>query len=338
MAGAAGAAAATGAQTQVMGAQGPPTGQPQQQQPKRSALPWILVILLLLVSAAVGYVVYQQLTGGDGVTVPDVRGYTQQQAQTQLQAKGFTTTVEQKASKKVNKGTVIDTDPPHGSTADKGSQVTIIVSTGPKSVNLPNLRGKTLTEAQSAIAGLNLPPPHVNLIASKLPANTVTRTDPKAGPVPPDQVVTLYVSNGNVSVPDVTGLTCSSATTKLADSNLKASCTDTPSDTVPKGQVISQSPSAGVQAQQGSTVSLQVSTGPSQVQVPDVSNDDWPTAQQALKAQGLKPHRVRCLPSDPTTPDGLVVGTDPPAGSMVDKGTDVNVYVANATATTACPA
>jgi serine/threonine-protein kinase len=95
MAGAAGAAAATGAQTQVMGAQGPPTGQPPQQQPKRSALPWILVILLLLVSAAVGYVVYQQLTGGDGVTVPDVRGYTQQQAQTQLQAKGFTTTVEQ---------------------------------------------------------------------------------------------------------------------------------------------------------------------------------------------------------------------------------------------------
>ena len=102
--------------------------------------------------------------------------------------------------------------------------------------------------------------------------------------------------------------------------------------------MISQNPTGGGQAPQGSTVSLQVSSGPSQVQVPDVSNDDWPTAQQALNGQGLKPHRVRCLPSDPTTPDGLVVGTDPPAGSMVDKGTDVNVYVANSTATTACPA
>ena len=178
----------------------------------------------------------------------------------------------------------------------------------------------------------------MNLIASKLPSNTVTRTDPKAGKVPPDQVVILYVSNGNVNVPDVTGLTCSAATSKLSSASLKATCTDAPSDTVPSGQVISQNPTGGSQAPQGTTVQLQVSSGPSQVQVPDVSNSDWPTAQQTLKGLGLKAERVRCLPTDPTTPDGLVVGTDPPAGTMVDKGTSVTVYVANSTATTACPA
>jgi beta-lactam-binding protein with PASTA domain/tRNA A-37 threonylcarbamoyl transferase component Bud32 len=339
LAGAAAGAGATSAQTQVMGAQRPPSGPPppQQQQPKRSAVPWILVALLLLVSAAVGYVVYQQLAGGDGVKVPDVRGFSEQAARQRLAEAGFTSKVVQESTGKIDKGLVIDTDPPHGSSADKGSEITIRLSAGPKTVPLPNLRGKTVSEALQILSDLNLPPPHQEQIPSKLADGLVVRSEPGPGKVPPDQVVTLFVSNGNVTVPDVTGLTCDAATSKLTDSKLKATCTDTPDDTVPKGQVISQNPNGGDVAPQGSTVDLQVSSGPSQVQVPDVSNSDWPTAQQTLKAQGLKPHRVRCLPSDPTTPDGLVVGTDPPAGSMVDQDADVNVYVADLTSATACP-
>ena len=130
--------------TSVMGAQ-PPAAPPPPPQAKRSAVPWLLVALLLLASAVVGYVVYQQLQGSDQVKVPDVRGFTKQQAQTQLIQAGFTTAVEHKASKKVAKGQVIDTDPTHGSEADKGSKVTIIVSKGPKSVTLPNLRGKSVS-------------------------------------------------------------------------------------------------------------------------------------------------------------------------------------------------
>ena len=38
--------------------------------PKRSAMPWILVILLLAASAAIGFIVYQQLQGKSGITVP----------------------------------------------------------------------------------------------------------------------------------------------------------------------------------------------------------------------------------------------------------------------------
>jgi beta-lactam-binding protein with PASTA domain/tRNA A-37 threonylcarbamoyl transferase component Bud32 len=318
--------------TAVMGAQ----GGPPPAQPKRSALPWLLVLLLLIASAVVGYVVYQQLQGSTQ-KVPDVAGFTEQQAQSQLTQAGFTTGVQQKASKTVAKGIVIGTDPAGGSQADKGSKVTIILSTGPKSVKLLDLRGKTVSEALQILSQLNLPPPTQNQVPSKLQSGLVVRTTPKAGQVSPDQIVTLYVSNGNAKVPNVVGMTCSAATAALKQVNLLANCTTTADPTAPSGQVFSQNPSAGDQAPQGSTVQLQVSSGPAQVQIPDVTNSSYPSARKTLHGLGLKPQESLCLPSDPTTPDGVVVATDPPAGTMVDPKSVVTVYVADSTSTTACP-
>ncbi|HEX2589205.1 MAG TPA: Stk1 family PASTA domain-containing Ser/Thr kinase [Gaiellales bacterium] len=333
-----GAYEAAGA-TQVMGAA--PTGVmtarggPPQQQPRRSALPWILVLLLLIASAVVGYIVYQQLQT-DQVKVPNVAGFTEQQAKSQLQQAGFTTVTERKASKTVPAGTVIGTDPPGGSEADKGSQVTILLSTGPKSVKLPDLHGKPLSQALQTLADLGLSANPVQ-IPSKLQSGLVVRTDPKPGPVKPGSSVTVYVSNGNVKVPNVVGMSCSSATSTLQQAHLQADCQNAPSDTAPAGQVFSQSPSAGQETPQGGTVTLQVSTGPSQVQVPDVTNTDYQTARKQLHDAGLKPFLSRCLSSDPTAPDGLVVATDPPPGSNVDPGSSVTVYVADSSSTTPCP-
>ncbi|HYW29767.1 MAG TPA: Stk1 family PASTA domain-containing Ser/Thr kinase, partial [Gaiellales bacterium] len=299
-----GAYEAAGA-TQVMGAAPATRGGPPQQEPRRSALPWILVLLLLIASAVVGYIVYQQLQT-DQVKVPDVAGYTEPQAKSQLQQAGFTSVTQRKASKTVPAGQVIGTDPPAGSQADKGSQVTILLSTGPKSVTLPDLRGKPLNEALQKLADLGLTANPVQ-IPSKLQSGLVVRTDPKPGPVKPGSSVTVYVANGNVKVPNVVGMSCSSATATLQQSQLQASCQNAPSDTAPAGQVFSQSPSAGQQTPQGGTVTLQVSTGPAQVQVPDVTNSDYKTARKQLHDVGLKPVESACLPSDPTTPDGTVV-------------------------------
>jgi eukaryotic-like serine/threonine-protein kinase len=329
-----GAYEAAGA-TQVMGAAPARGGPPQQQQPRRSALPWILVLLLLIASAVVGYIVYQQLQT-DQVKVPEVAGFTEPLAKSQLQQAGFTTVTERKASKTVPAGTVIGSDPPGGSEADKGSQVTILLSTGPKSVKLPDLHGKPLSQALQTLADLGLSANPVQ-IPSKLQSGLVVRTDPKPGPVKPGSSVTVYVSNGNVKVPNVVGMSCSSATSTLQQAHLQADCQNAPSDTAPAGQVFSQSPSAGQETPQGGTVTLQVSTGPAQVQVPDVTNTDYQTARKQLHDAGLKPFLSRCLSSDPTAPDGLVVATDPPPGSKVDPGSSVTVYVADSSSTTPCP-
>ena len=59
--------------TRVLPQPAGPTPPPEVPQAKRSVLPWIVVILLLAASTAIGYIVYQQLQGPDLVTVPNVK-------------------------------------------------------------------------------------------------------------------------------------------------------------------------------------------------------------------------------------------------------------------------
>ena len=63
----------------------PPAG------PKRSAWPWVLVVVLLLIAAGIGYFVYQELSGGNSVTIPaaGVRGATCAQAVQKLRSVGL---------------------------------------------------------------------------------------------------------------------------------------------------------------------------------------------------------------------------------------------------------
>ena len=139
-------------------------------------------------------------------------------------------------------------------------------------------------------------------------------------------------------VPNVVGLSCDAAKTALAQSKLVGSCTNAPSDTAPKGEVFGQSPTAGQQAPQQSTVQLQVSSGPSQVPVPDVTQTMWQDAKKTLKQAGLVPQESLCLSSDPTIPDGTVSSTDPAAGQQVNPGSTVTVYVTDSNpADPACP-
>jgi eukaryotic-like serine/threonine-protein kinase len=236
----------------------------------------------------------------------------------------------------VPSGRVIDTNPGPGDSADKGATVTLFLSTGPKSVQLPDLRGKTVTAALQKLAELGLTGAQVP-ISSKLPGGIVVRTDPGPGPVKPASVVTLFVSNGNVRVPNVIGMTCDQAKQTLEGVNLTGNCIDAASD-APPGQVFAQSPSAGQPAPQGGTVDLQVSSGPAQVTVPDVTNTDYNSAKQILHDNGdLHAVRQDCLASDPSIPDGVVVGTDPPVGSAVDPKSSVTVYTQDSTSTTPCP-
>ena len=315
----------------------PPPEEPVQ--PKRSALPWILVVILLIAAAGVGYLIYQQLQS-DQVQVPDVTGLTAKQAKQRLVADGFDVRQQQRTSSFPNKGKVVDTNPAPGNDADKGSTVTIYVGTGPDSVTLPNLKGKTVDEALQTIADLHLPPPKTVPTTSTQETNTVIRTDPPPGQVAPDQVVTIFYSSGQVSVPNVIGFDYDAAATKLRNAKLVPARVDQSSDTVPSGQVISTNPGAGQPAVQGSTVTVVVSSGPpppQPVSVPPVTGMTQADAQQALADADLKNTVTKCLPSTPTTPDGQVVSSDPAPGTSVQPKSTVTLFVADSTQTTPCP-
>lgn len=99
-------------------------------------------------------------------------------------------------------------------------------------------------------------------------------------------------------------------------------------DTIPPGLVMLQSPADGQKAPKGSPVTLTVSLGPLQTEIPNVAGKSEQDAEQALLAANLKKGGVRREPSD-TVPEGQVVGTDPAAGQTVKRDSSVTLIISS---------
>jgi beta-lactam-binding protein with PASTA domain len=317
----------TGAQTSVLppgGAQPPPE---RPAGPRRSALPWLLVLILLIASAAVGYVVYKQLSGS-GVTVPTLTGSCET-AKAQLAAVHLKGRCQDKQSSPGKKGVVVGSDPAIGSSADKNSVVTIFIGAGPNTITVPDVHGKSQLTAQTILEskGFTVDTTTIQVNSAKQTAGNVVGTIPKAGSEEPQgTIIQLQVATGLVVVPDVAGLSCQDATTKMKQKTLVATCQDQPSDQ-PAGQAFDSNPKAGGTAPQNSAVTILISSGPQQVTVPPVVGETKQDAVKALHDVGLKAaiqQAVEC--TDPGL-NNTVKSQDPAPGSQVDQDSFVNIVV-----------
>jgi serine/threonine-protein kinase len=90
------------------------------------------------------------------IPVPNVNGKTSANARATLEAAGFTFTSSGEFSDSIAEGRVIRTQPAGGAPAPKGSQITALVSKGPKPFPMPNLVGMTLGAAKSKAQSLGL--------------------------------------------------------------------------------------------------------------------------------------------------------------------------------------
>jgi serine/threonine-protein kinase len=125
----------------------------------------------------------------------------------------------------------------------------------------------------------------------------------------------------------VVGLTEAAAVADIESVGLVAMPTSSSHPSVPNGEVISQSPSGGVQVAPDTTITIVVSTGPQQFILPDVSGDTETDAVNELNALGL----VTTVTPEPSAvvAFGLVIRTNPPAGSTMIAGDDVEVVVSS---------
>ena len=97
-------------------------------------------------------------------------------------------------------------------------------------------------------------------------------------------------------------------------------------DTVPRGEVIGQKPAAGDVVLQGSTVTLRVSRGIEQVEVPSLEGASRADAIVALEGVGLEAEFTEKY-SDKVPEAGTVISQEISAGTTVDKGTTVAVVL-----------
>lgn len=134
------------------------------------------------------------------------------------------------------------------------------------------------------------------------------------------------VSNpAKVEVPNVAGLTAQAAEAQLRGMNLDTSIQTRPDAVVAEGNVIATTPSAGSSVSEKSTVTLQVSSGPEQVQVPKLAGLSQDEAAQALNAVGLRlAPEVDRAPSDPAQLD-KVTAQDPSSGAKINLDSTVSI-------------
>ena len=147
--------------------------------------------------------------------------------------------------------------------------------------------------------------------------------------------VLLLGGKGKVTVPDVTGQNEQTADSILRRAGLNPVPQLQSSSTVPTGLVISQSPEANKRVDSGSRVNLVVSGGPASVPVPDVEGFTEADALKKLKKAGFKPRTTK--EASATVAAGKVIGTNPPAGTVEQLGSGVEVLVSSGPAPVTVP-
>jgi eukaryotic-like serine/threonine-protein kinase len=288
----------------------------------RKNWPWVVaVVLVLLAGGALAFA----LTRPDMVEVPNEIGKPATEAVADLSKKGLE--VEQKPVKSdAPVGNVVQQDPKPGEKVEKGSTVTLGVSSGPGKRIVPDVEGKSQEDAVRALTRAKFTFTLDNEPSSKYPKGIVTRTDPEGGTeAEAGSRVQVFVSSGpeQVTVPKVTGLKEDEARAEVRDAGLRPIVNEVESD-APKGEVTAQSPGAGATVDKGSRVKLSVSKGREQVEVPDVTGMTAEEARTTLEDAGFKVKEVD-RPGPPED-EGLVVDQAPSSGKR-PKGSTVTIYV-----------
>jgi serine/threonine-protein kinase len=311
----------------------PPTPYYDYEEPPRgrSIWPWLLALGLIIAGGIGGWFLYtkiqEQLDNNRPVAVPDVTLLQQDLAVLQIRQAGLNPVVVKAPDESVPPGQVISENPGGGSKVGKGSTVTLQVSTGKPKVTVPDVRGRPVTDAITALAGLGLNP-HIVHVYSPQPADTVTGQFPSPGDrIVKGSSVRINVSRGAkpVSVPDVTGQPYLNAKSALEGQGFRVLRTEVQSDQA-QGVVVGEDPPPGQQVSKGSTITLSVSKGPATTQIPDVRGQNQATAQSLLAQSGLTPSVVFEPVNDPSQ-DGIVLDENPAPGADAKAGEIVIITV-----------
>lgn len=301
---------------------------------RRKAGIYVAVALLILgVFALLAYLLANNLLGEEETAtkleVPNVVGEDQDEAREILEEEGFDVSIERKPSKK-QEGIVTKQDPKAGARLEEGETVTITVSTGLRQVEVPEVVGLSQEEAEAEITDAKLKVGDIATEASdEFEEGTVISQSPEPGEeVDARSEVDLVVSGGpeTVTVPSVIGQSEDTAISEIQAAGLTADVLTAPSEEE-EGTVIAQDPEAGTEAAAGDVITITVSEGVEEREMPDVTGQDGDEAQAFLEAEyGLAVTQVE-EPCARATPPGSVCRQDPEAGTPVAEGDSATLYI-----------
>lgn len=292
--------------------------------------PWLL-LSVIAIAAAAWFAVTQIGAGGlTSSTVPDVSGLTREEALTQL---GSTWELEEKFDRvtDVPAGQVIKTDPEANASLQEGETLSYWVSLGLPLVRVPeaDLVGRSLEQAEATLEAVLLAVGEVDEVNNEeIGAGLVIAVEADALELPQGDPVNLIVSLGpsGRTIPEVgPGTDTETYIANLEAAGLGVVSSVEYDDAVPLGQFVSIDPPPGTTVDKGSQVTVVISDGPVPVAVPSTSGLDLGDALDRLDAVGLLAGdllgsgNARCA----------VIGTEPPAGTELQPGTAVSIFLSD---------
>ena len=299
------------------------------QAPTRRRRRWLVPVLLVVLLALGGGGATWWFAQGPGArtTVPTVAGQPRLEALTALEGASLRGDVVESFDEAVPAGTVLSQEPGPGSQVPRLTAVTVTVSKGQERYAAPTLVATSVDAAATTLSQGNLAiGARTDTFSETVDAGTIISQDPAAGaPLTRGAAVAVTVSKGRapITVTDVTGKRTADARQALESTGL--SVVEGPavnSDTVPEGFVVSQAPRTGTRFK-GDPVTIVASKGPVLVAVPATVGTQRDQAAALLKAAGLNVAYTEILGGF----FGTVRDSNPPAGSMVRKGSTITLTI-----------
>lgn len=216
------------------------------------------------------------------IEVPDVSGKSQDEARDELEALGFKVSVSPdfEASEEFEQDEVIRTTPSEGTMAAKGSEITLIISSGEDKPEIPNLLGKSEREAASILNGLSINYTSEEVYNDSYEKGKVCYQSKKAGTrVERGSSISIQISKGKkpeekATVPPVIGNTLDAAKSLISSAGLETGTIKYEFSDKKVGTVISVSPGEGSSVSMKTKINLVVSKGPEPTPDPEPENPD----------------------------------------------------------------
>ena len=200
--------------------------------------------------------------------MPAVIGKDLDTAKQALNDLGVTVEVTYGESSAYDEGIVIASSVEEGTAIRSGQSVVLTVSTGQSGIEVPDVTGKSKAEAVATLKSKGFQVEEKDESSDDVDEGNVISQDPEGGKTAAsDATITITVSAGpqQVPVPNLVGMTQSSATTKLSDSGLRVGNVTQQESDQSEGTVIAQSVDAGTDVDPDTAVDITVSSGKKQV-------------------------------------------------------------------------